>query len=152
MSTVRDKDTSSTWSLSKAPGWRVVAMCTCVLYWSVMSDSLRPHVLYCSLPGSSVHRTFQARILEQVAISSFRGSSQPRDRTQVSCISCVGRRILYHWATWEAPKGVYKVVIIIMYLGTGTKKGRPNSEKVPGPLSQWCQWGWKHVTVELPEV
>ena len=42
---------------------------------------------------------FQARILEWVAISYFRGSSQHRDWT---CISCIGRRILYHWATWEA--------------------------------------------------
>ena len=33
----------------------------------------------CSLPGSSVHGIFQARILEWVAISFFRGSSQPRD-------------------------------------------------------------------------
>ena len=32
-----------------------------------------------SLPGSSVHGVLQARILEKVAISSFRGSSQPRD-------------------------------------------------------------------------
>ena len=53
----------------------------------------------CSLPGSSVHGIFQARILEWVAISFSRGSSPPRDRTQVSCI---GRRILYHWATREA--------------------------------------------------
>ena len=38
----------------------------------------------CSSPGSSVHGTLQARILEWVAISSFRGSSQPRDQTHVS--------------------------------------------------------------------
>ena len=37
----------------------------------------------------------QARILEWVAISSTRGSSQPKDQTQVSCVSCIGRRILY---------------------------------------------------------
>ena len=37
----------------------------------------------CSLSGSSVHGIFQARVLEWVAISFFRGSSQPRDRTQV---------------------------------------------------------------------
>ena len=37
-----------------------------------------------SLPGSSVHGIFQARILEWVAISFSRGSSQPRDRTRVS--------------------------------------------------------------------
>ena len=40
----------------------------------------------CSLPGSSVHGIFQARVLEWGAISFSRGSSQPRDWTQVSCI------------------------------------------------------------------
>ena len=42
--------------------------------------------LDCSLPGSSVHGTFQARILEWIAISFSRGSS-PRDRIHVSCIA-----------------------------------------------------------------
>ena len=46
----------------------------------------------CSLPGSSVHGIFQARILAWVAISLSRGSSQPRDGTSISCI---GRQILY---------------------------------------------------------
>ena len=55
----------------------------------------------CSLLGSSVHRIFQAGILEWVAISFSRGSSRPRDRTCIPCISCIGRRILYHCATWE---------------------------------------------------
>ena len=41
----------------------------------------------CSLLGSSVHGIFQARVLEWVAISFSRGSSQPRDRTQVSRIA-----------------------------------------------------------------
>ena len=41
----------------------------------------------CNLPGSSVHGIFQARILEWVSISFSRGSSQPRDRTRVSCIA-----------------------------------------------------------------
>ena len=41
----------------------------------------------CSPPGSSVHGILQARILEWVAISFSRGSSQPRDRTQVSRIA-----------------------------------------------------------------
>ena len=57
----------------------------------------------CSLPGSSVHEIFQVRILEWVAISSSRGSSQTKDRTQVNCISCIGRQIVYNLATWEAP-------------------------------------------------
>ena len=51
---------------------------------SVVSDSLW---LYdCSPPGSSVHRTLQARILEQVGIAFSRGSSWPRYQTQVSCL------------------------------------------------------------------
>ena len=41
----------------------------------------------CSLPGSSVHGILQVRILEWVAISFSRGSSQPRDWTQVSHIA-----------------------------------------------------------------
>ena len=40
----------------------------------------------CSLQHSSVHRIFQARVLEWVAIFFSRGSSQPRDRTWVSHI------------------------------------------------------------------
>ena len=41
----------------------------------------------CSPPGSSVCGILQARILEWVAVSFFRGSSQPRDQTQVSRIA-----------------------------------------------------------------
>ena len=44
----------------------------------------------CSLPGSSIHGIFQARVLELVAISFSRGSSQPRDQTRLSHIP--GRR------------------------------------------------------------
>ena len=33
---------------------------------------------------------------------SSRGSSGPRDQTQISDISCTGRQVLYHCATWEA--------------------------------------------------
>ena len=52
-----------------------------------------------SLPGSSVHGTSQASILEWVSISFSRGSSWLRDLT---CMSCAGRQILYHWDTREA--------------------------------------------------
>ena len=48
----------------------------------------------CSPSSSSVHGILQAKILEWVAKLSSRGSSQPRDRTRVSCIFCIGRRIL----------------------------------------------------------
>ena len=53
----------------------------------------------CSLPGSPVHRILQARIMEWVAIPFSRGSSQPRDRTQVFCIA---DRFFTTWATREA--------------------------------------------------
>ena len=53
----------------------------------------------CSPPGSSIHGILQARILEWVAISFSRGSSWPRDQTQVSCIA--GKRFNL-WATREA--------------------------------------------------
>ena len=52
--------------------------------------------MHCNPPEYSVHGILQARILGWVAISFSRGSSQPTHRTWVSCI---GRRILYHWAT-----------------------------------------------------
>ena len=63
----------------------------------------------CNLPGSSVHGIFHTRILERVAISS-RGSSWPRNQTHVFWISCIGRWILDHWATWEA---LYKHVSLL---------------------------------------
>ena len=53
----------------------------------------------CSLPGSSVHGIFQARILEWVAIPYSRASSRPRGWTHFSCTSCIGWQILYHCAT-----------------------------------------------------
>ena len=52
----------------------------------------------CSPPGSSVHGISQERTLEWVAIYFSRGSSWPTDRT---LISCIGRRVLCHWATRE---------------------------------------------------
>ena len=52
----------------------------------------------CSPQDSSVHRVFQARMLECVAISFSRASSRPRNQTQVSCIN---RQVRYHGAIWE---------------------------------------------------
>ena len=69
--------------------WCLVAK-SCLTLWDPMD--------YSPL-GSSVHGIPQARMLGWVVISSSRGSSWPRDRTHVSCI---GRWILYHWATREA--------------------------------------------------
>ena len=67
----------------------------------------------CSPPSSSVRGIiFQAKILEWVAISFSRGSSLPRDRTQVSCIA---DRFFTVWATREAlewTKISHKLVIV----------------------------------------
>ena len=61
----------------------------------------------CSPPGSSVHGILQAKVLEWVAISFSRGSSQPKDRTCVSYVSCIGKQVFCFFffttsATWEA--------------------------------------------------
>ena len=60
----------------------------------------------CSLPGSSIHVIFQARILEWVAISFSRGSSWPRDRTRVSCIA---GRFFTTWATRETGSNYHMI-------------------------------------------
>ena len=65
----------------------------------------------CSLTASSVHGIFQARILECVAISFSRGTSQPRDRTQVS--RTVGRRFTV-WAT--IPRYFILFVLVINWI------------------------------------
>ena len=59
----------------------------------------------CSPSGSFVRGILQSRILEWVAMLSSRGSSQPRDRTRASCVSYIGKQILYRWATREAQHG-----------------------------------------------
>ena len=64
---------------------------------SVLSDSLWP--MDCSPPGSSVHGVLLARILEWIAIPSSRGSSPPRDLTQVSWIT---GRFFTIWGNMEA--------------------------------------------------
>ena len=62
-----------------------------------VSDSLQPYD--CNLPGSFIHRILQARIPEWVAMPSFRGFSQPRDRT---CASCIAGGFFHPWTTTEA--------------------------------------------------
>ena len=76
------------------------------------------------LPDSSVYGISQARILEWVAISFSRGSSQSRDQTHVSCI---GRQILYHWATGEAPT----VNITLVFIRSQLTFLREGSQLIP---------------------
>ena len=65
---------------------------------SVAQSCLNSFVTPWSPPGSFVHGILRTRILEWVA-TSYSRSPWPTDRTRVSC---VGRQILYHWATREA--------------------------------------------------
>ena len=65
--------------------WERVCVCVCSVTQSC--PTLWDPMDY-SLPGSSVHEIPQARILEWVAISFSRESSQSRDRTHFSCICC----------------------------------------------------------------
>ena len=46
---------------------------------------------------SSVHGILQARRLEWVVMPFSRGSLKPKDRTHISVVSCIGRRVLYHY-------------------------------------------------------
>ena len=67
------------------------------------------------LPGSSVHWIFQARILGWAALSHSRASSQPRDQTHVSSISCIDRCILYHRCYLSTGRWIYFQFLINLY-------------------------------------
>ena len=72
--------------------WGVVRNVLCLEYTGAclvaQSCPTLRDTIDCSMPGSSVPGTLQARTLEWVAISSSRGSPQPRDQTRKSCLSC----------------------------------------------------------------
>ena len=87
------------------PSWWVnegivcLLVCACVLSNLVMSDSLWAHGLWPArlfCPWDS-----PGKYTGVGCISFSRGSSWPKDQTQVSCIYYLGRQTLYHWATWS---------------------------------------------------
>ena len=84
------------------PAWCLIVISLTTFKWSGVPRSCLTlcDPVDCSLLGSSLHEILQAKILEWVAISFSRGSSWPRDRTQISHIA--GRRFTL-WATREAP-------------------------------------------------
>ena len=103
----------------------------------------------CSLPGFSVHGILQARVLEWVAISFSRGSSQPRDRTQVFHN---GGRCFNLWATREYTlvhiREKYRMNLILnsmlvtflkYMLKYFSSNSRYTSEEVHLELKQWIQ-------------
>ena len=81
--------------------------------WACLLSHLCPNLcnpMNCIPLGSSVQRISQAKILEWAAISFFRGSSQPRNRTNVSCASCIAGGFLTCWVTGEA-------LVVVQLLG-----------------------------------
>ena len=73
-----------------------ISMHVCMPAKSLQSYPSLCDIIDHSPPGSSVHGILWARILEWVAMPSFRGSSWPRDRT---CISLC----LLHWQVGSLP-------------------------------------------------
>ena len=69
---------------------RYIFVRVCVCLCSVMSDSCI--LMDCRAAGTSLHGIFQSRILEWVAISSFRGSSRFRNQTHISVSSALASR------------------------------------------------------------
>ena len=83
--------------------------CVCV---RVQSCSTLCDPMDYSLPSSSVHGIFQARLLEWVATPSFRGSSWPRNQTWISCVSNTGRWILYRSCHLITIVIVFKILLL----------------------------------------
>ena len=88
----------------------------------------------CSLPGSFVHGILQSRILEWVANSFSRGSSQPSDWTWVSCIA--GR----FFTVWATGKICYRKYSSVM--GDEFHSGWEKRRQEIVPSRPMCKWVW----------
>ena len=86
----------------------ILSTCACVCAKLLQSPLTLCDPVNCSLPGSSVHGTLQARILEWVAVLSSWGSSRPRDRT---CVSCIAGGFFINWAIpiSSSSQGLFKL-------------------------------------------
>ena len=81
--------------------WQLTSLCVLCLVAQLYLTLCDP--MDCNLRGSSVHRILQAKILEWVAIPFSRGSSEPRDGTCVSYVSCPDRQVLHHLCHLRSP-------------------------------------------------
>ena len=86
-----------------------------------------------SLPGSSVHGIFQARVLEWVAIAFSRGSSRPRDRTQVSLI--VGRGFTI-WLSGLNPSKYFQIYELMLTFKKESWSSLKDNRSIPY-LGNW---------------
>ena len=110
----------------------------------------------CRPPGSSVHGILQARIMEWVTMPFSKRSSQPRDRSCVSYVSCMGRQVLYHYHHLGRPAAAAAAAAKLLQscptLHDPTD-GSPPGSPIPGILQartlEWVAisfssaWKWK---------
>ena len=104
------KKIQAQWKMPRESSSWCVCVCVCVRACACVCECPRAHTpakllqlcptlcypMDCSPPGSSVHGILQARILEWVAMTSFRGSSRTKDRTHISLT-------LLHWQAGSLP-------------------------------------------------
>ena len=106
---------------------------SCLHACSVTKPCLTPcDPMDCNPLGSSVHGISQSRILEWIAISSSRGSSWPRNWTHISCITCIGKQILYHCVTWESHPPPTAPHLLNFLSITGSQFKSPDAASCPG--------------------
>ena len=142
------KTLSSQKNLEKEEGWRDHASWLKAILYKLCLTLCDP--MDYSPPGSSAHGIAQARILECIAISSSRESSQPRHQTQISYI--VGRFFIV-WATREAPYIYSAESLQSCPTLCDPTDGSPPGSPVPGILQartlEWVAisfsnaWKWK---------
>ena len=87
--------------------WVVCEMPCCVLVAQPCPTLCDP--MDCSQPGSSAHEILQARVLEWVAISFSRGSSQPRDWTWILC------HLSHQGSPWEIAIAIIQIRTIVIF-------------------------------------
>ena len=106
--------TATLWQIIWASVWWISKLsfplhCFCCCMGAQSCPTLCDLMDY-SPPGSSVLGIFQARILEWVAISFSRGSSQLRGWTLISCVSCIGRQVLLPLSHLEGPLPTWRPI------------------------------------------
>ena len=111
----------------------------CAQSFSCVQVFATPWTAPCQAPLSMEFSRQEYSRQEWVATSYSKLSSQPRDWTCISCVCCIGRQILYHWATWE---GEYVCKILNKTLS------KPNSTIYKKDHTMWsrgfyfCDPGW----------
>ena len=114
-----------------------VCVCDCGLHLTMCLCPTLFDLIDCSPSVSSVHGISQARVLEWIAISSFKGSSRPRDQTHISSI---GRWILYHCTSRDAHPSDQIYVVVV----------QPSS-RVQLCATPWTAAGWVSLSLTISQ-